>query len=259
MKNLLTTIILFIIAVNIAFAGVKLEFKNYDEGDESNSEINTAIFTPDKLRIENKSKDDVVTIIYNGPKEKIIIIMEKDKTYMVMDKEMLENLGKQMAGVMEQMKQQLANLPEAQRKQMEKMMGAQMGGIDVEYKLVNTGIKKKINDWNTVKYNLKADEKLMSEIWAAPYSSVGISESDMNVMKSFSNFMKDMVKSVPMAQKDPFSAVYDEFKGVPIKTLNKTSNSVSELVSVKDYTPKDSDFIVPSGYEEKKIPMNGGR
>ena len=132
-------------------------------------------------------------------------------------------------------------------------------GIDVEYKLVNTGIKKKINDWNTVKYNLKADEKLMSEIWAAPYSSVGISESDMNVMKSFSNFMKDMVKSVPMAQKDPFSAVYDEFKGVPIKTLNKTSNSVSELVSVKDYTPKDSDFIVPSGYEEKKIPMNGGR
>lgn len=259
MKNVLTTLLLLLVAINIAYSGVKLEFKNYKVGDESNSEINTAIFTPDKLKIENRSKNDIVTIIYNALKEKIIIIMENDKSYMVMDKEMLENIGKQMKGVMAQMKQQLANLPESQRKQLEKMMGAQMGGVDVKYNLVNTGLKKKINTWNTVKYNLKADEDLMSEIWAAPYTSVGISESDMNVMKSFTNFMNDMIKSVPQTQKDPFSAVYDEFKGLPIKTVNKTSNSVSELVSVKDYNPSESDFIVPAGYSEKKIPMKGGR
>jgi len=259
MKNIITTLAMIIIVINISIADVKLEFKNYDKDNKGESEINTAIFTPDKLKIENKSKNGQITVIYNASKEKIIIIMDEEKSYMVMSKEMIENIGKQMEGVMAQMKQQLANLPEAQRKQMEKMMSSQMGGVSVTYSVDKTNETKKINNWNTTKYNLKADNDIKSEIWAAPFKSVGINESDMAVMKSFSEFMNKMVKSVPMAQKDPFSAMFDEFNGIPIMTINTTDNSVSELVSVTEYSASDSDFAIPSGYTEKKIPTSGGR
>jgi DNA-binding protein YbaB len=259
MKNIITTLAMIIIVVNISLADVKLEFKNYDKGNESQSEVNTAIFTPDKLKIESKNKNGKVTIIFNASKEKVIIIMDEEKSYMVMGREMIENIGKQMEGAMAQMKQQFANLPEAQRKQMEKMMSAQMGGVSVTYTVDKTGETKKINNWNTTKYNLKADNEIKSEIWAAPFKSVGINESDMAVMKSFSDFMNKMVKSIPMAQKDPFSAMYDEFNGIPVKTINTTDNSVNELVSVEEYNATDSDFAIPSGYTEKKLPTSGGR
>jgi|GEM_PF-2432300 uncharacterized protein DUF4412 len=258
MKNIMTLLAMIIIVCQISIADVKLEFKNYENGKENESETNTAIFTPDKLKIENKNKNGKVTVIYNALKEKITIITENDKTFMVLNKEMIANLNKQMNGMMEQMKQQFANLPDAQRQQMEKMMSEKMGGVNVNYTVKNTGEKKKINQWNTTKYNLNANEELKSEIWAAPYSSVGIKEEDMAVMKSFSEFMNDLLKSIPMAQKDPFSAVYDELKGIPIKTINASDNTVSELVSVKDYSATDTDFDIPTGYTEKKIPMAGG-
>ncbi|MFA7325539.1 MAG: hypothetical protein WC121_02675 [Candidatus Kapaibacterium sp.] len=258
MKNIITTLAMIIIAFNFSLADVKLEFKNYDIGNEAESELNTAIFTPNILKIDSKNKNGKVTIIYNAAKEKIVIIMYNEESYMVMNKELISNLNKQMSGMMAQMKQQLANLPDAQRKQMEKMMSSQMGGVDVTYTISNTGEKKKVNQWNTTKYNLKANDELKSEIWAAPYSTVGINEADMGVMKSFSAFMNDMLKSVPMAQKDPFSAVYDELKGIPVKTINATDNSVSELVSVKDYTATENDFIIPEGYTEQKLPTAGG-
>lgn len=257
MKNILTTLVFLIIAVNITFADVKLEFKNYENGKENESEIHTAIFTPEMLIINSKGNDGLVTMVYNSAKEKLIMIMHKEESYMVLNKEMLANLNKQMTGMMEQMKQQFANLPNEQRKQMEKMMGAKMGGIDVKYTIANTGEKKKINQWNTTKYNLKANDDIKSEIWAAPFSSVGIKEADMAVMKSFSQFMADMLKSVPKSQKDPFSAVYEELKGIPVKTINTSDNSVSELVSVKDYSATESDFAVPSGYTEQKLPTSG--
>lgn len=257
MKNIMTTLAIILIALNITLADVKLEFKNYENGKESESEINTAIFTPDKLRIDSKGNDGNVTMVYNSEKEKLIIIMHKEESYMVMNKEMMANLNKQISGMMEQMKQQLASLPDEQRKQMEQMMGAKMGGVDVKYTITNTGEKKKINQWNTTKYNLKANEDLKSEIWAAPFTSVGIKEADMAVMKSFSGFMTDMLKSLPKSQKDPFSAVYDELKGIPVRTINASDNTVSELVSVKDYSSNESDFAVPSGYTEQKLPTSG--
>lgn len=257
MKNILTTLVVLIIAVNITFADVKLEFKNYENGKESESEIHTAIFTPDMLIIDSKSSEGNVTMVYNSAKEKLIMIMHKEESYMVLNKDMIANLNKQMTGMMEQMKQQFASLPDEQRKQMEKLMGAKMGSLNVKYTITNTGEKKKINQWNTTKYNLKANDDLKSEIWATPFTLVGIKEADMAVMKSFSQFMTDMLKSVPKTQKDPFSAVYDEIKGIPVKTINSSDNTVSELVSVKDYSATESDFAVPSGYTEQKLPTSG--
>ncbi len=258
MKNIVTTLAMIIIALNITLADVKLEFKNYKIDHDNESELNTAIFTPEILKIENNNSNGKTTVIYNSVKEKIIILIYNDMSYMVLNKEMISNLNKQMSGMMDQMKQQLANLPDAQRKQMEKMMSSQFGGVSVNYSIKNTNEKKKVNQWNTTKYSLFADDELKSHIWAAPYTSVGIKESDMSVMKSFSQFMNDMLKAVPMAQKDPFSAVYDEFKGIPIRTINATDNSVSELVSIKDYTATEADFAIPTGFTEKKIPMSGG-
>lgn len=257
MKNILTTMAMLILCVNILFAGVKLEFKSYEIDNENESESNIAIFTSDKLRIEGRNQEGNTVIIYDSNKDKIWMLNKSEKQYTVISKEMLLNMKKQVENMMDQMKQQFANLPDAQREQIEKMMGAQMGGVSVNYTLSNTKKTENINNWNTTKYILKADDEIQSEIWATTYSTLGVDAKDFEVMNKFSAFSSDMLSSMPKIQKDPFSAIYDEMKGIPVKTINMSNDSVNELVNVSKYNASDEDFAVPSDYKEQKLSMPG--
>lgn len=259
MKNILSILAVFLLFSMLANAGVKLEFDNYESGNKEDVETSIAIFTPDNLKIESRSGDSFVSILFDAKKDKMIIVNHSEKNYIVFTKEMIKNLAIQVSSMLETMKQQFANLPEAQRKQMEKMMEGQLGGMNVVYTVEKTGETQKINNWNTTKYNLKANDDLKTQIWAAPISSLGVSMADMAVMEKFSNFSAELMKAVPSAQKDPFSAIYQELKGLPVMTINNTSNMVNELKSVKEYSYLESDFQIPSNYSEQKMPMPGGR
>src|SRR5688572_3020033 len=57
----------------------------------------------------------------------IYVIDQADKSYVVLDKATMEQLGKQVGAAMEQMKEQLAKMPPEQRAQIEQMMGIQSG------------------------------------------------------------------------------------------------------------------------------------
>lgn len=257
MKNIISILVMFVVTASITFAGVKLEFSNYEVGNEDEAETNYTIFTPDKMKIENNSNNGLVTILYNSTKDKMIIVNHQEKNYMVFTREMIKNLKRQISSQMDQFKQQFANLPEAQRKQMEKMMESQLGGMSISYTVDKTGETKKVNSWNTTKYNLKANEELKSEIWAAPFSTIGISESDFSIMEKFSNFSAELLEGVPGAQKDSFSAIYDEIQGIPVMTKSNTTDMINELVSVDQYDATDSDFEIPFDYSEKKMTMPG--
>ena len=257
MKNILTILITFLMFLSVSNADIKLEFSTYEKGNSGDSETSIAIFTSNKMKIESRSNDGFVTVLFDGQKDKMIILNHEEKNYMVFTKELINNLSKQVSGMMEQMKQQFANLPDAQRKQMEKMMESQLGSMKISYTVDNTGETKKINNWNTTKYNLKANEDLKSEIWAAPYSTLGVSKSDISILGKFSNFSAELLKAVPSAQKDSFSAIYDEIQGLPVMSINSTNNNINELKSISQFTSKLSDFEIPSDYNEKKIPMPG--
>lgn len=255
-----TTYFIITIAFTLtSLAGVKLEYNHYEGGDKSKKEKNRVIMTENEMLIENNSSEGKVTMIYNSEADKITIVSHSNEMYMVINKKKLESMKKQISSMMDQVKQQLANLPDAQRKQMEKMYEKQMGGMTkVEYSISKTGNAKKINGWNTSKYELKADGVVTSEIWASDFSEIGIDEKDFVIMKDFSAFSTSMLDALPNATKDPFSAIYDEFKGVPVKTIQKTTNTITELTNVENHIGSIN-YKIPDGYTEQSGNIPGNR
>ena len=104
---------------------------------------------------------------------------------------------------------------------------------------------------------MKSDGELNSEIWAASFSELNITKNDFLVMEKFVKFTEKMLESVPKAQKDPFSAVYSEMQGLPVKTISANDKHVTELVSISDYSASESDFEIPSDYNEQNLGMTG--
>lgn len=259
MLKTMTYFVLTIAFTIASFSGVKLEYNYYEGGDESNSSVNSVIMTSNEMLLENNSSDGKVTMLYNSDADKITVVMHSTEMYMILTKKKLESLKKQLNGYMDQMKQQLANLPDAQRQQMEKMIEQQMGGMSkTEYTVSKTGNSQKINGWNTDKYEFKADGSITSEIWATDFSELGINENDFAIMKNFSAFSSSMLDGLPNTKKDPFSAIYEEFKGLPVKTIHKTTNSITELSKVENYDGKVN-FTIPEGYTEQSMNMPGNR
>ena len=256
----LLTILVLTIAINFtSFGGVKLEYINYEGDDKTESTTNVVIMTDSEMLIENNTSEGNVTMIYNSELDNITIVNHTNKQYMKFSKKKLESLKKQISGYMDQLKQQFANLPDAQRKQMEKMMEQQMGGMStIEYSISNTGNSKNINGWSTTKYELKADGSTTSEIWATSFTELEVDENDLKVMKDFTKFSATMLDAIPNAQKDPFSAIYDEFEGLPVMTKNIKTNSITELTSVEEYY-NEVEYEIPNDYTEQSIDLPNRR
>jgi hypothetical protein len=259
MFKLLTVFVLTIAISATTLAGIKLEYNYYDNNDKFDATTNIVIMTETEMLIENNTTEGRVTMFYNAEIDNITVVNHTNKQYMKFSKKKLESLKKQITGYMDQVKQQLANLPDAQRKQMEKMMEQQMGGISTtEYTVSKTGNSENINGWSTTKYELKADGSKNSEIWATDFNQLDINENDFNIMKKFSEFTATMLDAIPNTQKDPFSAIYDEFKGLPVRTVNIKTNSVSELSRVEQYGD-EIDLVIPSDYTEQSLDLPNRR
>lgn len=256
MKNLSVALMCFLVMSVYAFAGIKMEYSQYTDGDKAKAETNTIILTNDKMIMNNNSSEDGGnSAIFDANKDKLIIISHNEKKYMVIDKGTLDNLKKQMNSMKELMKKQLENLPEAQRKMMEKNFG--IGKKKFDYSVNKTNETKTINGWNTSKYNLKLNGEQLSEVWASPIENLGFNESDFTVLKKFANFSSKVMEIVPFKKGNSMSAIFENIEGLPVLSKNSETDETTELKSVTKYTPTSEDFDIPDGYTEQKIPTRG--
>lgn len=86
----------------------------------------------DRMRMDTQGENGKLasTVIFLGETDEMNMIDHKKKTYMVMDRERIEALGKQMGQVMQQMEEALAQVPPEQRAMMERMMKGKMAAED---------------------------------------------------------------------------------------------------------------------------------
>ena len=258
MKNILITIAMLLLISTLATSAVKMEFSSYDKDNKSNAEENYIILTNDMLKLDNTNTDEgKLSVIFDANKEKFVILKHNEKKYIVISKEMLNHLKKQMETMRENMERQLANLPDAQKKQAEKMMEGRMGKKDINYSVEKTSENKKINNWNATKYNLKEDDNITDEVWVTPIENSGFTKSDFAVIQKFSDFSNEFSKINPKAKRNTFSLVYEKVQGIPIMTINETTNKVSELKKIERYEASDSEFNIPNDYTEEKLPIPG--
>jgi hypothetical protein len=197
----------------------------------------------------------------------IYVIDQDDKTYVVLDKATMEQLGKQMSAAMEKMKEQLAKMPPEQRAQLEQMMGIQSGGGAGGWTMdaVDTGKSDKVDGRACKVWDVKVNDQPDHQICVVPYSALPGTEDFKTVFEKFARVFEDMAKNLPQlsgAMNNQMSALR-KVNGFPMRTRSYENGRLApeeQVVKVwREEAIPASMFEVPAGYQQKRMPTPAGQ
>jgi hypothetical protein len=211
------------------------------------------------------------SIIFSGGE--LVILNPAERNFYRMTPETIAQLGQmlgqvnqQMAAAMQQMQQQLANLPPEQREMMERMMRDRMPNIGAMAQAamptmrVEQGGTGTAGDYDCTEYTVFADDQRVQEICAADFGDVPGSdevEAVLGDMQSFFAGLREAMQSPALAglQTNPFE-IMDQIQGMPVRTrqyLNGTMQQELVLSSAESRSLEADLFEPPTGYTEQSL------
>jgi hypothetical protein len=197
----------------------------------------------------------------------IYVVDPDDRSYVVLDKATMEQLGKQLGAAMEKVKEQLQKMPPEQRAQMEQMMGIQSAGDGGGWKVdaVDTGKSDKVEGRACRVWDVKRNDQLDHQICVVPYSSLPGKEDFKSAFEKFAKIFEDMAKNLPQlsgAMSNEMSAL-SKVNGFPMRTRNYENGRLApeeQVVKVwREEAIPASMFEIPAGYTQKKMPVPKGQ
>ncbi len=195
----------------------------------------------------------------------IYVIDQADKSYVVLDKATMEQLGKQVGAAMEQMKEQLAKMPPEQRAQIEQMMGIQSGAGAGGWTMdaVDTGKSDKVEGRACKVWDIKVNDQPDHQVCVVPYSSLPGTEDFKSVFEKFAKVFEDMAKNLPQlsgAMNNQMSALR-KVNGYPMRTRSYENGRLApeeQVVKVwREQAIPASMFEVPAGFKQKQMSPPG--
>ncbi len=229
---------------------------------------------PQESASSNGAPGDVV---FRGDRSEVIVVDHGERSYMVFDKKMIDEMGEQlkevkkMAGNMTIPQAALDRMPEEQRKKLEAMMGQGKPGAggapavpEFEYK--NTGERATKNGYPCVKYEVTRDDKKVRELWITDWDNVEGGQDVQGVFSEMARFFEEMMAAVGDmlggegaglfgGRKNPMDA-WAELDGFPVVTREFDDGeleSESVLRSAKRQTLDPAEFEPPSGYKRRTM------
>jgi len=210
-----------------------------------------------RMRSESAGPNGTVIMTFDGTAEVMRTIDMQKKTYTEMTKADVERMSAQMAGAMakmQQMQEQMKNMPPAARAQMEAMMkgrGMTMGApAKTEYR---KGGKGTVGKWSCDKYEGYQDNVKTSELCTVEAKTLGFTPADFQVTQQLSNFFKAMVPQGADQMFNVGTGAPQGYSGVPVRRTYTIGGreTVSELTDVSRQTFPDSLFAVPAGFTKQ--------
>ncbi len=248
---------------SLADNGVVVKATNYELDDDTGKMVKTGTSTmyigADKILIKQTSegKNDP-SVMFDAVKNEMIVFLNA-KEYMVLDEAQMATIQKQLNSMMEMMEKMKANMTDEQKKMMEKNMPS----MDKEGKTTFiTGGRSTINGWSSEKYSAKIGSELVSDIFIASYSTVGVSKSDFSAMTKmmmfFQKHLSGLGKQFKMKSDASFMALGGDnpafTKGFPVKISSyeggvKTGDTIIDSIDKKTLS---SDIFKIPGHMVKK-------
>jgi hypothetical protein len=189
------------------------------------------------------------------------IIDDSEKSYIMVDKATMAQLGKEVGATMDRVKEQLAKLPAEQRAKMEQAMGlkADAGGTTAKVEAVDLGKTDKVDGRTCKLWDIKRNGELDEQICVVPFSALPGQENIQAVFAKFAKTFEDMATSIPMLQgmmSNEFEAL-EKVGGFPVRSRPYEGGRlapVEDLVKVwREEAIPASMFEVPAGYTQKTM------
>lgn len=236
------------------------------EQTTTNGDVRTtrAQIEPQRMRVELAEGGGTQVVIFDGARQVMWMIDESRKTYMEMTKADVDRLGGQMSAMMQQMQEQMKNMPPAARAQMEALMKGR-GGMPgmpaaaprTEYRRTASGT---VGQWTCQGYDGFQGDQKTTELCTVEPTALGFTPADFAVTGELAQFFRALV---PQNADQLFSignAETQGYSGVPVRRVSLTgTRAVSEVTEVSRQTFPDALFALPEGYTKQAMPMGAGR
>lgn len=246
-------------SVRESFAGIVMERVMYKKGSVAKQKGRIYI-SKNKIKFTDENEQTVAILDLNSGE--MIQVDNAGKRYTVAKPEdyfkFIEETTVKMKAEIEK---QLSKLPPEQRAQMEEMMksrGLLPSDRVKQRKLVlkKTDVFEKIAGYNSRKYEVYEDGRLIEEIWVS--KDVGF---DKEVdMKKLANYMMEIKKIGERAgfgysglddQEKEFQEIYES--GFPMRSVDYSPSGdtyIEEVTRIQNTSIPDQEFEIPSGYKK---------
>lgn len=261
-KSLAASFSVLLLMSPLAYAGVVMDMVTRDAAGQETDR--TRIYAQSKMiRMEQVVEDEAEpdgTMIFLG--NEFLYVDHQDKSYIVMDEAMIDDVSAQISDAMKQMEAELANMPPEQRAMVEQMMKGRMGGMMAEQKAPSAGprIEAKGNSkWQSYKcrqYEVFEGPEKTQDICAADLDDVDGADDVIEAFRGMAAYMQKLTESMPMMSDDQMNPgkLMREIDGFPVHTVDYENGVVAGDVSLDSVTEKDIEpemFTAPEGYRRE--------
>lgn len=273
MKKLPLLVTLVLLASSPVLAGVVYEIETTDHNATSSTTQTSVEGRNLAMGIHAGARGSNGEAIYRGDRNEMVIVDHDNKSYFVMDQEMIESIAGQVGQAMGQIEKALENVPEAQRAALEQMMRDRMPQkppTRPETTLRNTGDRAEKNGYPCVRYEVLRGGTVVRELWVTDWSNVEGGQDVAPVFEDLADFFGTMLDSLSGADGMPGlgDALDDnmfehmkELGGFPVVTREFDDDGSLEgettLRSARRQTIDPDAFEPPAGYKRQE--MFGGR
>jgi len=244
------------------FAGVEMDLVTTDPAGAVTESVKLYAQSG-KIRMEDvgDTSGQEMSMIFVG--QEFIVVDHGDKSYIVMDEAMVQEMGVKVNAAMEQMRAQLADMPPEQRAMVEQMMQGQMAGMmGSEEESIPTRVEEMgSGSWQSgpcTEYAIFEGEQKTQQICAAPLGEVEGADEAMAAFKNMAKFINSLAESMPgplgesMAE-NPMGLI-DQIDGFPVRTVDYVDGQVSSETNLSTVEGRDLDpalFDIPDGYTQQ--------
>ena len=233
-----------------AYAGVVM---NLVSKDAQGNIKDTVVFSAEGDLVRMDESNQGASILFLG--DKMIFLGHKEKSYVVIDDAMMNELQ----AAMKQMEAQLAAMPPEQRAMVEQMMQGEMPGGPVAKPRLEAMGGDKWDEYACQRYAVyEASEKTL-EICAAAFSKVAGGEEVMAAFSGMVTFMQRIVESMPasmasMVGENPLGYM-EEINGFPVQYISFENGKMVEEMTLDSVSEEDLDpglFAPPADYRQEQ-------
>jgi hypothetical protein len=212
-------------------------------------------------------------MIYRGGRREMLLVNHRDQSYMVFDRETIEQLTGQLNQAMGQMQETLKNVPPDQRALMEQTMKDRMPAQQAAQR--SPDVVRRTNDRNTVfgyaavRYEVWRGGRTVRELWVTDWRNIEGGQEVAALFVEMGGFLEEMTSSIPGSGASPAGGlqnsiftVMNEIDGFPVGVRDYredgTIESESALRSARLQRLDPSAFEPPAGYRRQEM-LGGGR
>jgi len=259
-KSVAISISTLLLLSPLAFAGVVMDLVTMNASGQE-TERSRIYAQSGKIRMEQSDGNETsATMIFLG--NEFLYIDQREKSYIVMDEAMLDEVSAKMNEAMKEMEAQLASMPPEQRAMVEQMMKGQMQGMTAQQAPSSSGPRVEATgsgEWKSYKcrqYAVFEGAEKVQDICAAELDEVDGADEVIETLRNMAAYITKMTESLPMRSDDRINPgeLMDEIDGFPVHTIDYKNGVVARETSLDSVTEQDLDegmFAAPEGYRRQ--------